>query len=130
VDDPGGIWVPTIGVDYFYTLSRKFDVGAIMDIEADKYLVEISEDDFIERNNVLLLAAVIKYKPYKGLGLFTGPGVEYEFHHDPTSFFVWKFGIEYELPVGNGWEITPSLVYDWKTEYSSYSYGFSIGKRF
>lgn len=139
-----GKWVPTLGLDYWYTASKKIDLGVMFDVELDEYLIdEMSENNlengepavptgekFLQRNNVVVAAVVAKYKPCHGLGLFVGPGVEWEFAHETKSFWVVKAGIEYEIEIEKGWEITPSLIYDFKEEYSAYSFGFSIGKRF
>lgn len=133
-EESTGKWVPTLGLDYWYTASKNFDFGAIIDTELDEYYINIEHEDEaereLERNNVIVLAAVAKYKPCHGLGIFLGPGIEWEFAEETKEFFVIKAGIEYEIAIDKGWEITPSFSYDFKEEYSAYSYGFSIGKRF
>lgn len=133
-EESTGKWVPTLGVDYWYTSSDRFDFGAIVDIELDQYFINVEEEHEtikeLERNNVVIVAAVAKYKPCHRLGIFAGPGVEFEFAEETKEFFVLKAGVEYEVEISHGWEITPSLSFDFKEEYSAYSYGFSIGKRF
>lgn len=133
-EESTGKWVPTLGLDYWRTLNNRWDLGALFDMELDEYFItETHEDEadrVLERNNVVILAAVAKYKPCHGLGIFVGPGIEWEFAKETKEFFVVKCGIEYEIEIDKGWEITPSFIYDFKEEYSAYSYGFSIGKRF
>jgi len=126
-----GKWIPTIGLDYYYSLSHRWEAGLILDLELDEYYINTSSHNELRRNNVFIAAAVAKYKPTKRIGLFAGPGYETEFQEGHTkSFFVLKTGIEYEVHIENGWEITPLFSYDFKEEYSAYSVGITLGKRF
>ncbi|MDV7186726.1 DUF481 domain-containing protein [Lutibacter sp. TH_r2] len=129
-EESTGKWVPTIGVDYFYSLNKKWSLGAIVDMEIDNYMIKLADEQEEERLNVLITNAVAKYNINHHLGIFLGPGIEVEFSESTKNFFVIKAGLEYEIEIANGWEIAPSFIYDWKEEYKSYSYGFSIGKRF
>lgn len=126
-----GKWIPTIGIDYYYTLNTKWDLGFIGDVEIDEYYIRTNEHNELERNNIMVLSLVGKYKPIKRLGIFAGPGYETEYKRRHTkSFFVAKIGVEYEVEIENGWELTPVLSYDLKEEYSSYALGITLGKRF
>ncbi len=127
-----GKWIPTLGVEYYYTLSKRFDVGVIADVELDKYYIKTDDHDELLRNNIVVAAAVARYKPMHRLGIFAGPGIETEFieGEDSESFIVLKAGIDFEVEIENGWELTPIFSYDFKEHYSSYSFGISIGKRF
>ncbi|MDC1106383.1 hypothetical protein OAT16_06725 [Prolixibacteraceae bacterium] len=132
-----GRWVPTVGLDYFYTMNHKWDIGTIADLELEEYYVngEHHEREY-ERTNAVAFIAVGKYKPIEGLGIIFGPGVEFEFKKniETETLFVAKIGVEYEVHIKNGWAIAPSLIYDYKyskdLKFSAYSYGFSIGKKF
>lgn len=129
-----GKWVPTLGLDYFYTLNKRFDIGLITDLELDSYYVEDhnSTDTHFERINVLVLTPVIKYKPMHCIGIIAGGGVELEFigKEEMETIGVIKLGLEYEVPIKNGWELTPSFMLDLKEEYSTTALGISLGKRF
>ncbi|SDW92277.1 hypothetical protein SAMN05444411_102470 [Lutibacter oricola] len=129
-EESTGKWVPTIGLDYFYSLNKKWSIGTINDIEFDNYIIKLDNEEEEERVNVLISSVVAKYNINHQLGVFIGPGVEVEFSESTKNFFVVKAGVEYEIEISNGWEIAPSLMYDWKEEYKTFSYGFSIGKRF
>ncbi len=130
-EESTGKWVPTIGLDYYYSLNHKWEIGLIGDIELDQYYIQTENFDELERNNVVVWSAVAKYKPTKRIGIIAGPGMEWEFKkHDTESFWVIKTGIEYEGAIENGWELTPVFTYDFKEEYSAYAFGISIGKRF
>lgn len=127
-----GKWVPTFGIEYYYKLNHHFEIGLIGDVEADSYYIRTSNEEELERNNVLIVAAVVRYAPIDRLGVFIGPGYETEFigKSESTSFFVAKLGIDYEIEIEKGWELTPIFSYDIKEEYSAYSFGVSLGKRF
>ncbi|MGQ1785476.1 MULTISPECIES: hypothetical protein [unclassified Saccharicrinis] len=127
-----GKWIPTIGAEYYYTLSKKFDLGVLADIELDEYYIHTDQHNELLRNNILVTAAVARYKPLHRLGIFAGPGIETEFieGEDSEMFMVLKAGIDFEVEIAQGWELTPIFSYDFKEHYSSYSFGVSIGKRF
>ncbi len=127
-----GKWIPTLGLEYYYTLSHSFDIGLVADMELDKYYIHTEDHNNLMRNNIVIAAAVARYKPAKHLGLFAGPGFETEFigEEESKSFMVLKAGIDYEVEIENGWELTPIFSYDFKEHYSSYSFGISLGKRF
>lgn len=130
-EESTGKWVPTIGFDYYYSLNHKWALGLIGDVELDQYYITTSNEEELERNNVVVVSAVGKYKPTQRIGFLAGPGIEWEFKkHDTETFFVLKTGIEYEVAIENGWELTPMFGYDFKEEYSAYSFGITIGKRF
>ena len=129
-EESTGKWVPTIGLDYMYSLNNKWSLGAIVDIEFDNYIIKLDNEKEEERLNVVIASIVAKYNLTHHIGVFLGPGVETEFSESTKNFFVMKVGAEYEIEISNGWEISPSLMYDWKDEYKTLSYGFSIGKKF
>lgn len=127
-----GKWIPTLGLDYFYTLNKSFDIGLISDIELDSYYVkeegEISTH--YERVNVLVVTPVLKFKPLHNIGIVAGGGIEMEFAEETKTVGVVKLGLEYEVPIKKGWELSPGIVADLKEKYSTISLGLSLGKRF
>lgn len=125
-----GKWVATVGIDYMYSFNKKWSIGAIVDMEFDNYMIKLDDEKEEERLNVVITSIVAKYNLTHHIGVFIGPGIETEFSESTKNFFVMKVGAEYEIEISNGWEISPSLMYDWKEEYKTFSYGFSIGKRF
>ncbi len=130
-EESTGKWIPTLGVEYYYTLSKYFDIGMLADVELDSYYINADGHNKLTRNNIVIASAVTRYKPTKRIGIFAGPGFETEFiDEESKSFFVLKVGVDFEVEIENGWELTPILSYDFKEHYSSYSFGISIGKRF
>lgn len=128
-----GKWVPTLGAEYYRTISPMFDLGLVADVELDSYLVESEDERELSRANVVVLSAVARYKPIPRLGIFAGPGFETEFSSEEEeieTLWVVKFGVDYEVEIAHGWELTPTLSYDLKQHYSSVAFGMSFGKRF
>ncbi|MTI32950.1 hypothetical protein [Xanthovirga aplysinae] len=124
-----GKYVPTFGFDYYHLLHPRWELGLIGDMEFDQYYLQ-KDGGVLENNNILILAAVAKFKPTNGLGIIAGPGFEWGHKKEAQRLWVFKTGVEYEIPIQNHWELTPSLVIDLKEHYSSWAIGISIGKRF
>lgn len=130
-EESTGKWVPTLGLEYGYSFSKRWGLFLLGDVELDKYYIKTSEHDELERNNVVILAAAARYKLTKRIAIFAGPGYEWEFQSKHSvSFFVFKTGIAYDVEIENGWELAPAFSFDFKEQYSSYAFGIAIGKRF
>ncbi len=120
------IWVPTFGLAYGYHFNHKWGVGLTVNLETAKYLIKFNDED-LTRENVLIIAAVATYELLPNWGVFVGPGIEIEQHH---NFAVFRFGTEYIFPLKKNWIITPILTFDHKVEYTSWELSVGIGKRF
>ena len=118
--------LPTIGIDYFYILNQKWHIGVVLDLELGKYAVDFDGEN-IPRENALVTGLVAVYRIYKGWSIFTGPGVEFEKN---KNIFIIRAGMEYEFELGKNWGLAPAFSYDFKKEYSAYSLGFALSKRF
>jgi hypothetical protein len=121
-----GIFVPTLSVEYFYKFSHKWSAGLMVDLELSQYVIPFL-DDFLERNKALIIGAVGLYEPIIYWGIFAGAGIEIENHH---NFAVIRAGTDYEFQLGNNWDISPSLAFDFKEEYTSWSLMVGVGKHF
>ena len=121
-----GILVPTLALDYLYKFSHKWSAGLVVDLELSQYVIPFL-DDFLERHNTLIIAAVGLYEPIIYWGIYVGGGIEIEKHH---NFAVLKIGTDYEFQLGNNWDISPSLTFDWKEEYTTWSLMVGVGKHF
>ncbi len=120
------VFVPTLGLDYFYEFHEKWFVGAAFDIELGKYEVDY-EGDEITREVAIVLGAMVGYEVLPGLGIYTGPGIEFETN---KNIFVFRFTTEYTFELKNDWGLFPIFSYDFKKEYSSYALGVGLKKRF
>lgn len=121
-----GIFVPTLSLEYFYKFSHKWSTGLMVDLELSQYVIPFL-DDFLERDKALIIGVVGLYEPIEYWGIFAGVGIEIENHH---NFAVIRAGTDYEFQIGNNWDISPSLAFDFKEEYSSWSLMLSAGKHF
>jgi hypothetical protein len=121
-----GIFVPTLSVEYFYKFSHKWSAGLMVDFELSQYVIPFL-DDFVERHNTLIIGAVGLYEPIVNWGIYAGGGIEIEKHH---NFAVLKIGTDDEFQIGKKWDISRSLTFDYKEEYTSWSLMVSFGKHF
>jgi len=120
------VFVPTLGLDYFYAFHEKWAVGAAFDIELGEYEVDY-EGDEISREIAIVVGAMVGYEVLPGLAIYTGPGIEFEKN---KNIFVFRFTTEYTFELGNDWGLFPVFSYDFKKEYSSYALGVGLKKRF
>ena len=78
------VYVPTIGMDYFYQLDEKWKLGLAIDLELGNYLVDFNREP-LARENVLVTAALAGFEIVHGWGIIAGPGMEFE--KTKTSLF-------------------------------------------
>lgn len=124
----GTIIVPSWGFNYDYWFNPKWAIGLHMDMEIATYIIEDNTGSHLERERPIIVSIVGTYKPWKGLLLGIGFGKEFEPHHD---FWVYRFGVEYEIELGHHWDIAPALVFDVKEDfYDSWTIGLGVGRRF
>jgi hypothetical protein len=120
------VWVPTIGLSYVYHFNHKWGVGLITNLETARYQIVVDGED-ITRENVFIITAVATYEILPNWGVFAGPGIEIEKHH---NFAVLRIGTEYIFPIKHNWYITPIVTFDHKIDYNSLEFAIGIGKRF
>ena len=120
------IWVPTFGLAYGYHFNHKWGTALTVNMETGNYLIEFNRED-LERENVLIITAVATYEILPKWGVFLGPGIELESHH---NFAVLRFGTEYIIPMKKNWNVIPVLTFDHKIDYTSWEIAIAIGKRF
>ncbi len=124
-------FIPSWGLDIEYWLSSKFGLGIHNDLEIETFVIinEQGEMDELERVSPLVLTFDLLYKPYKGLVLQLGPGIEIEKDENYTLF---RTGIEYEFEINHHWDISPTVFYDSRFDggYHTWSIALGIGRRF
>ena len=118
--------VPTIGLDYFYTLNPKWAIGVVVDLELGKYAVNFGGEN-IPRENAVVTGVVAGYTLLKGWSVYAGPGVEFESNR---NLFIFRATTEYEFELGKNWGLSPGFSYDFKKEYSTYALGVGISSSF
>ena len=120
------VYAPTIGLDYFYQLTDRWGIGAVLDLEFANYTVDYNKED-LERERPVITGILVGYEFAKGWDFLLGPGIEFEKNKD---LFILRASTEYEFELGNDWGLFPAINYDFKKEYSTWSINLGISKRF
>ncbi len=119
-----GIYVPSIGIDYFRKVSPKLEIGTMVDLELSDYLI-IKKD--LNRSKALVLTAIASYNPLKNVNIFAGAGIELEKH---KNLGVLRFGGEYAFMMKDDWVLAPGFFYDVKEGYNTWSIALAFGREF
>ena len=120
-----GIFVPSVGLDYFYRITHKWEIGTMFDFEIDKYFVPEIQGTGIDREYVFIATIVGAYSILPGWSVFGGRGIETDKHH---TLGVIRLGSEYQFKLGKkGWVLGPGFFVDIKEGYSAWSLGIAIG---
>jgi hypothetical protein len=119
------VFVPTIGLDYFYQLNEKWSLGFALDLELGNYLVRFNRED-LARKNAIVTAVLVEYEIAPRWGILVGPGIEFEKN---KNLFIFRAGLEYEFDLGKNWCLFPSINSDFKEEYNTWSLNIGLCKR-
>ena len=120
--------VPSWGLNYEYWFNRKWALGLHNDMEIATYIIEDANGNKIERSRPIIISLVGVYNIWKGIEIIAGVGYEFEEHH---NYRVYRLGVEYEVEIGNDWDLAPAIIFDAKENlYHSWTLGIVIGKRF
>lgn len=123
-------FIPSWGLDIEYWFSKKWGVGLHSDLELETFVIlkERGADEELERISPLVLTLDALYRPWKGLVIQFGPGLEFE---KEENFPLIRGGLEYEFELSHHWDIAPTVFYDTRfSEYHTWSVALGIGKRF
>ncbi len=119
-----GIFIPSIGLDYFHRLHPRWELGLMVDLELGEYVISQKE---LNRKNALAFIGVGSFTATKNLSLFAGGGIEVERHH---NLGLIRLGTEYLFKLKNNWVISPSFIYDIKDGFDTWSLSIAFGKEF
>lgn len=121
------LWIPSWGLDIEYWFSKHLGVGFHNDIELESFLIERPNEEILERKYPLVTTLDALIKPGEHLVAVIGPGFEFA---QQDHFFLFRFGLEYEIEIGHHWDLAPTVFYDTRTDnYQTWSVGVGIGKR-
>jgi len=123
--DRSGKFAPGLGVDFFYRIHPKWEIGTMMDIEFAKYLIPRKDD--LKRERAFIVTAIAAYKINSNWNLFAGAGIELE---QNKNLAVVRIGGEYMIHLKNKWFIPIGAFADLKPGYDSWSLMFGVGKKF
>lgn len=124
-ESSSSVFVPTIGVDYFMQFAKGWKIGAVLDLELNNYLVDFNREE-LEREKALVTGVLVGYEFANRWSLLLGPGIEFEKN---KNLFVLRASAEYEFELAEDWGLFPSVNYDFKEEYSSWSINIGISKK-
>ncbi len=119
-----GVFVPSVGLDYFYSITHKWELGLMCDLEFGEYVL-INKD--LNRENAFVVVAVGAYSPIKSVNIFAGGGIEFEKHH---NLGILRLGTEYEFELKKNWVISPGFFFDFKEGVDTWSLSIAFGKKF
>lgn len=119
-----GVYVPSIGIDYFRKVTPKLEIGTMIDLELSDYLI-LKKD--LNRSKALVVTAIASYNLFSSINLFAGGGIELEKH---KNLGVLRFGAEYAFMLPKEWVLAPGAFYDVKEGYNTWSIALAFGKEF
>ncbi|NND14884.1 MAG: hypothetical protein HKN89_01005 [Eudoraea sp.] len=128
VEGAKNIILPTVALDFEYWMNHTWGVGLHNDLELLNFEVKESDDQiYIEREFPVLVTLDGLFSPTSGVVLFAGPGIEFERN---KNYFVFRGGIELEIPISEHWDLAPMLFYDMRNRaYNTITIGLGVGYR-
>jgi len=123
-------FIPSWGLDLEYWMNHNWALGLHSDLEIETFVVlrDNGEEEALERVTPLVLTLDALYKPWKGLVLQIGPGIEIE---KEENFSLIRAGIEYEFELNEEWDLSPTIFYDTRfDEYHTWSVALGVGRKF
>jgi len=123
-NEVGGVYIPAIGIDYFYRISPRWEIGTMIDLELADYIILHKN---LNREKALVIALIGAFTLTDKITFYAGPGYEFESH---KNLFAVRFGGEYAFKFKNNWILAPGTFYDIKDGYDSFSISIAFGKLF
>lgn len=120
--------LPSLGLDIEYWFSDRFGLGLHNDLELESFEVEKEEEEIIERSFPFVITLDGLFKIKRRWVLVLGTGLEIE---NNETFALFRTGLEYEVEIGKGWDLSPSFAYDFRLNaFDTWSVGLGVGYRF
>ncbi len=119
-----GVFIPSIGLDYFRRILPRWEIGLMADFELGEYV--IFEKD-LNRENAILFAVVASFNLTRHINLFAGGGMEFEKH---KNLGIIRLGGEYVFKLKKDWVIAPGFFFDFKEGIDTFSLSIAFGKEF
>ena len=120
--------LPNIGFNYKYWFDERFAIGWYNNLVVRTYVINSDTHQDLERTYPFLTSVVGVFNIWKGLSIFTGPGLEID---ENKSFFAFRVGLDYGFSLSNDWYLTPRFIFDsLGGDIEAYSLGISIGRKF
>ena len=121
--------IPTWGFDLELWFNHKLGIGLHNELEMMTFVIERGEnEEDLVREYPKILTIDVLYKPIYNLVLFGGVGEEFEVNED---FFLYRIGVEYEIPISDKWDMCPSFSYDSRKDaFNTCSIMLGVGYKF
>jgi len=115
-------------LNYDYWISNKWAIGLQTDLVLEKFIVEESDGQELEREKPFAIVPVGIFKPWKHFSFIAGAGIELE---KEENLGLTRIGVEYGCELPKGWEAGIALIWDDKwSHYNSWALEFSFSKTF
>ncbi|OIQ19477.1 hypothetical protein [Lacinutrix sp. MedPE-SW] len=119
------VFVPSWGLDFEYWFNHNWGIGLHNDIEIETFIIRNSNSEAVERVNPLVLTLDVLHQFGNGFVLTIGPGVELE---KEESYWLLRFGIEYEKDISESFYLLPTLFLDKRFDgYNTWNFGLGVG---
>lgn len=121
--------IPSWGIDIEFWLNHKFGIGLHNDLEMMTFVIERGEnEEALVREYPKVFTLDLLYSPISDLVLIGGIGKEFEINE---NYFLYRLGIEYEIPISKRWDICPSFAYDSRKDaFNTCTIMLGIGHKF
>ena len=120
--------LPKIRLNYKYWFDERFAIGWYNNLVARTYVINSDTHQDLEREYPFLTSVVGIFNPWRGLSIFTGPGLEIDKNQ---TFFAFRFGIDYSSSLSNDFYIAPRFIFDYLGgDIDAYTLGVDIGRKF
>lgn len=119
-----GIFVPSIDADYTLHLNPHWALGLMWAYEPYHYMIIDSQ---VERENAMNMALVGKYYFGRHWAVLLGGGMEIEPHQ---NLALVRVGIEYAIELKSKWELIPTLHFDLKENYDTWTFTLTFARKF
>ena len=112
-------------LDVEYWWKESIGVGLHNDLEIESFIVEDTDGEFIERHFPVVVSLDFLFKPWKGIVVYGGPGMEFDSNE---SFGLMRTGIEYEFVLDDHFDVSPTFFYDNRFgAFNTWTFAFGVG---
>ena len=120
--------VPAVGIELLYNVNARWGIIWTNEVTMQSYVVNNEKEDNLLREFPYVSALVVNYHLWNRFYINAGPGIEIEKHQ---NFVIFRFGLEYELLVADGWDVAPAIHYETKQgKFGTVYVGITLARRY
>lgn len=111
------VWLPVTSwaLNYDYLLTSKFRIGIQTDFVIEKFVVEDTDNEALERDRPVAIVPVALFAFAEHFSLVAGGGVEFEAEE---NLGMSRLGIEYGVEIVAGWDAKWGYYDSWGLEFT------------